>query len=134
MESPLRAMSGTALHQWLREHPFTMDLLIAGLFAIVGLIITQSVTESLSQPNLAGPEGVLQWLVVFGATWALPFRRLAPTAAVATGTVLQAIVWAFSFPDTYVAMALLIYSAAAHGGPRGRRAAWIASALLTGYT
>ncbi len=110
------------------------DLVLAGLFAVVAVIITFSISDSVADTEIARPENLLQWLIVFGGTWVLPFRRIAPSVAVVAGGFLQAVVWGFSFPDTYTATALLIYSAAAHGGTVGRRWSWIIGSGLTLYT
>ena len=48
--------------------------------------------------------------------------------------MLQAIVWIVEFPDSYMALATLLYSAAAYGGTRGLRASWAVGGGLTAFT
>lgn len=116
----------------LERQPMVLDTLLALLLAVAAVVIILSAEDTFS-PEMTMPSGPLQWAVAAGAAWAIPFRRVAPITAMSAGALLQATVWSFAFPDTYIAMAVLLFSAAAHGSRSRRGWVWVAVAGLTLY-
>jgi len=104
------------------------------LLSAVSIVVVLGLNDAFGEADISRPDGAIGWLIVIGPALPIPFRRVFPTAAVVTGGLLQVVMWSTSLPDFYLAMAVLLYSAAAFGGLRGRRASWIMSAALTLFT
>jgi len=121
----------------VRRLPVSQTVLFDTMLALV--LATAAIGVPLTADDadfatMTEPNGALSWLVVAGAAWAIPFRRVAPLVALLAGAVGQAIVWTIGYPDTYVSMAVLLYSAAAYGRPSRRPTAWLVAFALTLYT
>ena len=117
-----------------RLQTFLVDLLLADVLAATALAIPLGSSDSDFAATAPAPDSLIDWLILVGAAWAVPFRRLAPVTALAVGAVLQMVVWTIGYPDTFMATAVLLYSAAAHGEPRRRPWVWAAAAVLTFWT
>lgn len=118
----------------MRDRPILVDGILAAFLADVNLVIAMTAESGIGGTGIPRPDTPWEWLIVVGAAWMVPFRRVAPGRAVVIGGLLQAIIWSVGFPDSYMAMSVLLYSAAAFGGVRGRRLSWAVGALLTIYT
>jgi signal transduction histidine kinase len=116
-----------------RRRTFLFDLAIAVALAGLMVVVTFSVSDEFSAVNVSYPTG-LEWLLAIGPAWAVPFRRLVPVPALLLGVVMQMVIWASGYPDSFLATAVLIYSAAAAGTVLGRRAAVVAAVGLTLWT
>lgn len=138
MDDPIdtRRRSGPTfgVPRWCDQHPFAADTILAIVLAAVSIAFILSAGEAVESSDLNQPTEAVQWLILIGPTLPVAFRRIRPSAAVVAGGLLQAVVWLNSFPDYYIATAILIYSAAALGGQRGRRAAWTVAVALTVFT
>lgn len=134
MERFQLAITQSPVVRYFRERPLFFDVLLAvavGLQAIIVVLsfINTELTDLLRQPTTAW-----EWVLVTGPAWLVPLRRIFPTPVVLAGALAQALVWAMDYPDTYLAMAVLNYSAAAYGGGRGRLASWLTAGALTLWT
>lgn len=117
-----------------RRLVFLVDLAVAMALAALAAIIALNAAEEFGSSDTDTPSGLLSWMILFGSAWAVPFRRIRPVAALAVGAVLQIVVWSANFPDSFLATALLIYSAASTGTSGGRKASVAASIGLTLWT
>lgn len=111
-----------------------VDAALGLALAAVSIVIAANLEEALQTGELNIPDSLPGWLLVAGPAWAVPLRRVVPAAAVVLGALLQIVVWGLAYPDSYLAMAVLLYSGAAYGGLWGRRTGWAASGFLTAYT
>ncbi len=118
--------------QWLREHPYAADVILACLmtFFIVGGLLTIEIgSDGGSNREL----DLLGWLLAISQGVLLAFRRKAPVAALITSTVLLIPYWVLDYvdPATSIVVLLLLYAAAAHGPrPAAARAAFACGAIL----
>lgn len=134
--SPLHYRGDVDLRRSTRTSPgpFLVDLALAAVLSGTSLAIhlgSDTSEFTLDAPRLDSP---LDWLVISGAAWAVPFRRVAPLAALAAGTLLQMMVWTAGYADSFMAAAILLYSAAAHGPARHRIWVWVSALVMTAYT
>lgn len=120
--------------RWLYARPLVVDSILAVFVGMVAVALGLTAHETVDGTPIAVPDAFWEWPIIIGAAWMIPIRRLVPTTALVIGGLLQAVTWLFGFPDTFMAGAILIYSAAAYGGPRGFRASWITSLALTLFT
>lgn len=111
-----------------------VDTVLAVLLAIVAYAVPLSADDADFGSAVARPSHIAGWLVLAGAAWAVPFRRVRPMAAILVGTALQLTVWTLGYPDTFVSSAVLLYSAAAYGRAALRPLVWGLAALQTAYT
>jgi len=118
----------------MTERPMLADTILAVVLAVATVAMVTNLEAALEEPVLASPSGVLDWLVLLGPVFFVPFRRVAPTAAVIGGGAAQAIMWLTALPDNYITMTVLLYSAAAVSGGRSQRAAWLVTVALTSFT
>ncbi len=122
---------------WVRRLPVSQtvlfDTMLAMILAAAAIGVPLTADEA-DFSTMTRPDGFLSWLVVAGAAWAVPFRRLAPLSALLAGAAAQVVVWTIGYPDTYVSMAVLLYSAAAYGRPSRRLVVWLVAIALTFYT
>lgn len=118
----------------LTGQPFLLDIPLALLLGLAAIAVPITAQDGDSLADLNRPDSPAGWLLIAGAAWAIPIRRVYPLLALLIGTALQMTVWTIGFPDTFVAMAILLYSAAAHGRPDRRFLVWGAAGLLTTYT
>lgn len=119
---------------WIAKRPWLGDTLLAIVVGGLSAATVTSLQEALDESVLASPSGLVDWIILLGPTCFIPIRRVAPTAAVLGGGLAQVINWLTELPDNYLAMALLLYSAAAVGGDRSRRAAWWTAIGLSAFT
>lgn len=129
-----QTLAGSPAVRWLREHRFAADLLLAIALASVTLLVYLNLDEEFVSESVALPDHWMEWLLLFGSTWAVPFRRVAPVPAVIVGGLLQAVVWMMALPDSNLGTVILIYTAAAHHSAAARRAGWGVSIALTLFT
>ncbi len=121
--------------RWIRSRPLVVDLLVACFVVVLSVIVVLSFMEQVGViDGMRNPTTWWEWLLVVGPAWALPARRVAPTLAVITGGLIQAVVWGLELPDFYLSMSVLLYSATAYGSARGRNAGWSVVAVLTVWT
>ncbi len=118
----------------LMQRPLIADSLLALVVMGVSLCVLLSLAGSYNGEEVTTPGNLFEWFIFFGPGLMIPFRRLAPGAALLTGAVLQMVLWLTSLPDFYLATAVLLFSCAASGGDRGRRLSWVVSAGLTAFT
>jgi len=122
---------------WVRRLPVSQTALFDTMLALILAAAAIGVPLTAEDADLAAmtkPNGILSWLVVAGAAWAVPFRRLAPLTALLAGAAGQVVVWTIGYPDTFLSMAVLLYSAAAYGRPSRRPVVWLVAIALTSYT
>ncbi len=131
---PVRVFSGTTLHRWIRGHPHLVDSIVAVLFAFEAIVVGIGFDDAEMSSEVTVPTETWHWLVLIGPTLVVPFRRLAPSTAVLASVPIQAIVWSVPLPNSFLAAGFMIYSAAAHGGRRGRWSSIAVAAMLTAYT
>lgn len=129
-----QTLAGSPAVRWLRERPFAADLLLAISLASVSLLVFLNLDDDLVPESVSFPDHWIEWLLLLGSAWAVPFRRVAPVPAVIVGGVLQAVVWSLSLPDSNLGTVILIYSAASHHSAAARRAGWGMSIALTLFT
>ena len=134
VDSWLRSIAPGWLHRLPLGQPFLLDIPLAIVLAAVTLAIPMTAQDSDFANEVTRPDSPAAWLLVIGAAWAVPIRRLFPMAALAIGTALQLTVWTIGFPDAFVTMGFLLYSAAAHGRPDRRIWVWLAAVILPLYT
>ncbi len=134
MESRLRSLAPARLARLSADHGLVLDLLLAVVLAGAALATPLSAEDGDFASTYTQPDGAATWLLIIGAAWAVPFRRLAPLAALFVGGALQLTVWTIGYPDTFLSMAVLLYSAAAYGRPRHRSWVWAWMVVLTLYT
>lgn len=133
MDSRWQRVTELPLSRWLRARPLVVDTALAVFVASLAVAVALG-TENAIGGDVEIPETWWQWTVLIGATWMVPFRRVAPGVAVVLGSALQAFAWTRGFPDTFTAMAILIYSAAASSDHRIGRMGWASAGLLTLFT
>jgi len=120
--------------QWLRDHPFAADIILAGTltFLIVGGLVTVDInTDGQSNREI----DAIGWLLAVPQGALLAFRRKAPVQALLASTVLLVPYWVLDYadPGTSIPVLLLLYAAAAHGPrPQAERAAFACGAVLLG--
>jgi signal transduction histidine kinase len=114
--------------------PLAFDLILALLLAGAAVVVPLSAENGDFVASAPTPDGPIDWLIIVGAAWAVPFRRIAPLTALLVGAALQMVVWTIGYPDTFLATAVLLYSAAVQRGARHRRLVWAVAALMTTYT
>lgn len=123
--------------RWVARRPggqtVLVDTVLAVLLAVVAYAVPLSADADFAA-ELNRPSTIAGWLVLAGAAWTIPFRRIMPIAAILVGTGLQLTVWTLGYPDTFVSSAVLLYSAAAHGRPQFRPLVWGLAAIQTAYT
>jgi signal transduction histidine kinase len=129
-----QTLAGSPAMRWLREHTFAADLLLAVGLASISIVVYLNLDDELIAESVPTPDNWVEWLLVIGPTWAVPFRRVAPVPAVIIGGILQATVWLLEFPDSNLGTVILIYSAAAHHSAAARRAGWGVSGALMLFT
>ena len=134
MDSWFRSLAPGWLHRLPLAQPLLLDLPLAVLLATAAVAVPITAQDGDIAGEMTRPNSPAAWLLIIGAAWAVPFRRLFPLAALAVGTALQLTVWTVGYPDTFVAMAVLLYSAAAHGRADRRIWVWAAAAILSLYT
>ena len=134
MDTWLRSLVPGWLARRPLGQPLVTDLVLALVLALLAVTVPLSAEDADIGASLAEPDGVGGWLLVAGAAWAVPFRRIVPLTALLAGSVLQIVVWTVGYPDTFVSTAVLLYSAAAHGHPGRRGWVWACAVFLTVYT
>ncbi len=133
MDSWLRSLAPGPVSRLPGGSILLSDLVLATVLGAMAVVMPLSATES-DFGTLNRPESAAAWLVLVGPAWAVPFRRVAPLAAVLAGAILQVAVWSLGYPDTFVSMAVLLYSGAAYGRPGRRPVIWTVAIVLTAYT
>jgi signal transduction histidine kinase len=126
--------SAAAAPDVLDRRAILTDIALALVLAGAAVAVPLSAESGHYAASLPTPDSLLDWLVVIGPAWAVPFRRVAALPALLVGSVLQIVVWTIGYPDTFVATAVLLYSAAAHGGLRHRPWTWAVALAMTTYT
>ncbi len=134
MDTRRQKLSESSWWRWLSARPLVADSILALFLADVALIVGMTADDGLNGAPLLGPDSLLDWIIIIGPAWMVPFRRVAPCRALVVGAALQATVWLAEFPDAYMALATLLYSTAAFGGLRGLRLSWIVGISLTAFT
>ncbi len=112
------------------------DALLGLLLGAVALAISLglgSAVEGVSSSDSLG-DNPLAWPLLVGPALLVPFRRLAPGAALFIGAILQTVVWTMGTPNSFLSMSVLLYSAAYFGSTFARKAAPVLGILLTAYT
>ncbi len=111
---------------WLRERPILIDVGIAVVAAILGLV-------ELNDPEVvrAREPDALAVLLVLASAFTLIWRRSSPLTVLALVFSALSVVYLRGYDDVLLTAAgiVAIYSAAAHGAPRRR--AWIAITTVT---
>ncbi|MEM9561535.1 MAG: sensor histidine kinase [Actinomycetota bacterium] len=133
MDSWLRSLAPGWVSRLPVDRRLPFDVLLAGLLAVATLTIPLT-AEASDFTSTTRPDSLPAWLLAAGASWAVPLRRVRPRLALALGVVLQLTVWSIGFPDTFLSMAVLLYSAAAHGPRRLEPLVWATVVVLTLYT
>lgn len=112
--------------------PTTADLLLgAGLLVVA---ILSGVDVDAARPDTVEPDRWWQWLLIVTPALAVAVRRLHPVAATVVATTAQVLVWMTDLPEFLLALVVILYTAAAEGGRRGRRTAIAATVVLTAVT
>ncbi|MGI9611295.1 MAG: sensor histidine kinase [Acidimicrobiales bacterium] len=119
---------------WIATRPWLGDTLLALIVGGLSAAMVTNLRASLDESVLASPSGVPDWIVLLGPVLFVPIRRVASTVAVIGGGLAQVLTWLNNMPDNYIAMALLLYSAAAAGSDRSRKAAWTTALALSAFT
>lgn len=101
---------------------------------LISILTVYNLGDAIDDSALDRPSSAWHFLIISGPCLILPLRRIIPTVAVVAGGFAQAVMWATELPDYYLATGLLLYTAAAHGGKRGRRWSWAVGAALSAYT
>jgi signal transduction histidine kinase len=136
VRSSLQRITSSAAGYWLRDRPILTDwfLAVAVGAATVMLALAVSLDEAYAAAGVQRPQRVLDYGLLLGPASLLPLRRIRPVTALVAGGTLQIALWLTALPDFFIATAILLYSAAAHGHQRGRWAAWVLSTVLTVFT
>ncbi len=133
VDSWLRSLAPGWVSRLPIDQRLPFDVLLAGLLATATLAIPLT-AEASDFTSTTRPDSLPAWMLAAGAAWAIPFRRIHPAGALVLGIVLQLMVWTIGYPDTFLSMAVLLYSAAANGSRRLRPWIWGAVVLLTLYS
>ena len=131
----LRGERGSSLcPAWFTTRPLVADSFLAAVLGVVTVAMVLNFESAFDTSVLTAPSGAGDWLLLLGPVLFVSIRRVAPTVAVLGGALAQAVMWLTELPDNYVAMTVLLFSAAADGGRRSRRAAWFAAGALPTFT
>ena len=106
--------------EWLRSRPVLIDVLLAGLIALLGLadLLGEGVAGRAREPDALGV------LLVLIAATALIWRRVAPVAVMAFVIAISAVFYSRDYGTFMAAIGLAaIYAVAVH--EKNRRSAWI---------
>ena len=134
MDSWLRSLVPGWAERLPVDHQLLFDAFLGILLGIAAVATPLSATDNDFAGTYEQPDSLGTWLLVIGAAWAVPLRRVAPLGALMAGGVLQLTVWTIGYPDTFLSMAVILYSAAAYCRPNRRFAVGIWVAVLTLYT
>lgn len=129
----LRSLAPDRVRRLPLNQTALFDTFLAVVLGAAAVGIPLSADEA-DLSSLTRPDGLWSWLLVVGAAWAIPFRRIAPLLAVVAGSIVQILVWTIGYPDSYISMAVLLYSAAAYGRPQRQIWVWLIAGTLTCYT
>ena len=116
---------------WLRTHPRAADWLLVLVLEAIAIPVAIHAEVGTGQRAL----GVAGWALVIAMNVPVAWRRTAPVAALWWAVAITAPFWVLDYPDdsSGVALLILVYSLAAHGGrPRSIRHFWAVFALVMG--
>lgn len=109
------------------------DALLAACLVGVGVLGVVAGNDGQVAGDL-DPDAWWEWMLVLAPSVPVAFRRSHTVQATVGSVAAQLVVWVIGFSSTFLAPLVLIYTAAAEAGDKGRRVAIGASAALTAVT